>query len=42
MEPPIGWNAGLALVRRAISTMAAAIRRLPVGHRVPARSQTAA
>ncbi len=42
MEPPIGWNGGLALVRRAISAMAAGIRRLPVWHRVPARSQPAA
>jgi hypothetical protein len=42
MEPPIGWSAGPASVRRAISAMAAGIRRLPVWHRVPARSQPAA
>lgn len=42
MEPPLGWNAGLAFVRRAISAMASGIRRLPVWHRVPTRSQPAA
>ena len=42
MEPPIGWNAGLAFVRRAISAMVAGLRRLPPWQRLPSRSQPAA
>jgi len=40
-EPPLGWQAARATMRRVFHAAVAGFRRLPAWHRAPARSQPA-